>query len=1656
MRDHALREAEARADEAAVKQFVASLEAFVDRVDALAARNGGDLAAAQLHATANGRYCDELLQSVQVNAQLSTVALVPEGTLRRVVQAMVARVHAAALCAAGVSVWPPPKDAVCQIELGIRAACIVLALLAAPDVHRGLFIQDTLDELLLLLRSASVYIVYPACDPLYAAPRRSSEEGDDANDAAGDGDGDACDGGDKGLLRSRAKLTASKPIERLLQSCCVMYDMLSDMVARERGLADSFVTQVLSLCSSSLGVDGIVPLQMSACKVTEAVAASYPDQDWAILEDLREQLSKVPPNRRSLRAYRVDGGSTQVRVGSALLVKVLNIAGGRMETPARDALMPTPGDAPDELRRRVMRLAFRFVDELLERTFRDRDAEHRAALQALFADLLELFALPEWPSAELIVQALGLRLVIMLNKGGDLSVQARVIALDMLGALAARICVLHGDSALQASSSPAESVWQNQSLRRDVLEKRVLILAYLRDQAKTDASCGYAQLFHCAQFVLDDADAFQALHKAKGAPERAGVESTEAVSGVDVSCVRRAAMEAGARALAETLQSLRGTYEGDRVDAVAAALFVSKRRTFSRQLSKIVDTIRDGLQRPEPTLRSKAIKMLSVIAEAEPAVLRNVPSLLSAVEASCMDVSKSVREASLDLLCRSVSAMGGAGPSAAAAAPAPYGADFFEKVFPIVQQRLLDSATSVRKRAITIMHRVLMDAMAQLASAGGGSREAEQRLDRVIIRVCCTLVDRLDDREVSVRESADRTLRLALFGFDPAQLADAPSRAQDEAAASMYAARLVAMFLATINNQRASATQWNVVSHVLHEAVIVKRRPLLVLIAGEVVEILHGTEARLAEATREPAAGASGLADAEAAGRRRRDADLLHRKRLACSSTLEALAKVDPTLGAPHCQALAPYIKGIAEVRRRHPADLLNIARVLSVLEMCTPIAGRSFDCTRLDEMVRDVDRIVCMCPAPSIAPPAIKCLCVLAKHAQDPELRSMPEATSRMFYDFLAAARDELAAADGASSSESVRNAKQALPRLGLLARYGEFDEKYTADIYAVLEFLCVGMMGEWMVGSRASAGVRTAAAPSPPPPRQDLVALRLGAVRSLMYFLTRHRSYLPKATPLLVACLRQGRSAPDFEAQLAVLTGLQEMLVEEECRNVTQAEKAGKEVNRAKPGAKGDLVLAAEEDAEAGFLALCAQALVPELHDTSRSSNPDVRKAVVTVLGLLARQGLVLPANIVPALFGFLVDGNAQCRESALFVVGFLADRHPGMLSSAAMAGVRSTYSHAMLTRPRRSEADALEHIYESAVDCKTGYALLSPALVQIQRDQRRGVLCGMVREFDPRAKTVKADAAGGVAGAGETSAELPDGTRTGGAGAGRAPSGAPLDDGLGEVDDGDDDVVTNGVVKLRAVGTSASMSNLAFFAATLATMDYAAGSGVGGSLTAGGGTAAAEAKLRAGRDDVADVTGVVSRIVSNSGQAVLEAVKHVLKPSSGAGRAERTFVARQAAPLCLLLMVKRFLKEVRWFLEAPDRDEDDAGADAAAAVPHFDMSRLPRSCLSASSPHDASCEWSAADADAQLLLFRELMRDDSIDEADVEAATGRKSVSRRKGVATTMRRKTGGRTRATGGGGHGRRVKPATQVGGPGRVAAKGVASGGGRDDGVDGDF
>lgn len=1616
--------------------FVEYLERFAKRPEAFS-RQADDMKDAMLLVTRNEATITELRQQVLLFGGKGALVHTDPELLGRVITILLQRIYdTSELCtfAAQGNIRQAGSSPVVNAKLGMLCCAAVLAILSAPGCPRKLLVEELLDEIFTLVRSCASFIIFPLCDPLYKAAkvsrkkrdRRKSRHGTTANHEGGDDSNDE----DVEMAPKRpssGKRGLSKRDDALIDAFCLTLDALTAIFQKEQFLPESTISHVASLCVQSLSVTGIVRLQSHAMKTACMIFRSYPMQRISMLDELREVISIIPAARRHLRCYQLPEGQSSVRASTALLAQLLCVICQDSDSEVKPtANNPTSEDITDSwtsIRRRnherSVKLAVHVLDPLLKRVHSDREIEFRTAFQAFFEDLLILYGHPEWPSAELMLQTLSVSVITRL-RAQEKSAHSRGIAIDTLGALAGKMCTLYGSDLFKDSGGNASTFSLNEG---DLEKERENLLLYLDPDRSLHFAA--ANAFYEALYVADDHSfALNIEKRAKTmAKERDRLDQDddeEIIDGEDQSLDGKIIQSVDENALKRTKSVAERRLRCEEVrksDALAAARLVGRQRSFTAGFRTILEGILDGMHDPAPTIRAKSIKALSAVDESCQGLLRVLPSVLKYIEASCRDVSTLARDAALDLLSRSLMNTDGNGSQhtriseETTSGPPEVHEDaaLVFKIFGIVEKRLCDTATSVRKRAINIMRAVLSNALEATEQLRGkpmdamGSLRAMQKEEAKIIQICASLVSRLDDPETTVREAAERTLRLGVFGFDISQHMY-KSDGQEGERASQLASRLITVFARLPANIHSSF-----VYRVVHKAILIKCKPLLEAIVSSTVEQMREHESNMAAVI----GGKHHKSMSEAELKKLR---VLSTRRVACSSVICAFGGLDSSLVIPHCRALAPSIKGVQEIGISE-SDLICIQRILQVLEIGFR-SSENHEQSFLEEVLRDVELIVCTSPIYMLEEASVKCLCVVSERLYGMEYNPLEQAAEN-FLSFLADQLESLEEYCGDVMPEKPtaleRNARGALVRLGLLIRYGDFKTEFVETVYDTLESISKAVNGKG---------------------RRDTLAR--ACVRAMSHVLIRHRSFLTRGTTVFLQMLeraensgspsdiRHTRQSAGEGVHLSVLQSFHELLRDEEERNSGTdkderteggrsdrggtGNKGNSNMGDAKGGDSGKVderpALAAEEDAEAGFLALSAQAMIPSIKRAVYNGATSVRRTAANILGLLVRQGLVLPGIVVGELFGLLLDRDIRCREYSYRVIAFLADRHSNMLASGAILALRVCFWRSFLVhsspqayigngdKTEGFDVPNLEKMRWMVTDGKTGHSLLSQALMAMRRDERRGVLESMMREFDPRA-VLRVESAENRPP--DTSVEVE--VEKGGS------KSAVVDDSMEvqvmEIEKRDDDSEedddlaggkTSGIMDISCAATTCSVPTLYFLAMTIACVDYTNGAGIGGSLSQGGGTAAAETKMKYAKEDVVGLIGIATRIISNSGQSILRVAKQLLRGKKSNAK-KKMRIATYAARMGVLLELKQHLKIERWkaLLSTEEAKEKSESSGVGCRMGWFNADETGLRYSS----------WNIQDflrmdeesADGILKVFCKLMREDAIDETEVVASSTRR---------------------------------------------------------------
>eukprot|EP00178_Gracilaria_changii_P027187 TRINITY_DN84_c0_g1_i1.p1 TRINITY_DN84_c0_g1~~TRINITY_DN84_c0_g1_i1.p1 ORF type:complete len:1931 (-),score=288.00 TRINITY_DN84_c0_g1_i1:807-6599(-) len=1670
------------------------LHAFVDYMSRFvrqANRQDREVTSSHMLITSNLSRISELRERIEVFATKGAMVHVEPRLLSDVIHILQTRVAYGVTACSKLKKRQLSKTSSSDAMSSVVCASTALSILCAPGCPRSVIVEELLDSIVALLEEVSVSLLFPLCDPLYKPSQTTARKGKSkknsrsapskADDNASDEDSfGEHEGGNLERRRSGTKRAILKRDEALFDQVFILLDSLSLLSNRERFLSHSVVSRLARVCVHSLSVTGIDRYHAHAIKTACAVFASYPDHRVQMLDGVREAASSVPAARRHLRCFKIADDQTSIRATSALFAQLVCIASSDAAEESPQTLKNRTALSKNSwvsLRRtrhdRALKAAVHVLDPLLVRICSDRDPEYRTAFTSLLEDLLMLYGRPEWPSAELILQTLSVSVITRLRSPEDKAVHTKCMFLDVLGSLASRMCELYGTDVL-------EEIQQSVSfdIKVEVLEmERETLLLYLDPQRSLQVAA--ANAFYDSMFLVDDHSVAKLLKRRAQVmnQERSSCDphvDEEVIDGQDgdtsVEKNIETALEEISRRRAQNVAARRmRNEETTRSEALRAARFIGKNRSFTAGFGTILQSILDGLHDFAPTVRAKSIKALSSVDNACQGLLCMLPNVLHYIESSCRDVSTLARDAALDLISRSLLQQASPGDqvrSELSKENEERDPVLVSKIFSIVEKRLCDTATSVRKRAISIMRSILLGALQKVEELPLGTETPIDAQTRVrvhearIVQICTNLVSRLEDPEPTVKEAAERTLRLGLFGFDISQeLATFDPNDVDKA--NQLANRLIAVF-----SRLPNSIHTGFMSRVTHKSLLIKQKGLLASILNASVERLHEAEAKAASLVGD-------RARKDLPSEENDQLKLLSAEKVACSSIISTFAGLDPTLVSSHCRALAPAIKGVEG--KLGDDDVHCIQRVLHILEIGIDTA-KDVNASFVEEVMHDIDIIVCTSPIGGLEEAAIKCFCVIARKSGLKTCQELVLRSASAFQTFLASNMENLRSYCARNMPQQMawleRNARFALTRLGLLARYGDFEPPFVEHIYETLASTSEAVA----VMSNRDVLVRS-------------------AIRGLSHFLIRHRSFLQKGTRILVSFLETSKSSDEDISEVSeprsekpethlvsysegvrifVLQGFHDLLRDEEERNtMSKAEPCTKSRKRrlsdnelvddathdscsenskecstsaVKPSRKSSVILAAEEDTEAGFLALSAQLMVPHLQKAVLHSSSTIRRIVANIFGLLVRQGLLLPATVVTSLFILLLDKDARCRELACRVVNFLADRHAGMFASAALPALRTCFeaSFDLLSvhnstqsnerEVRRHELDVMQQcndgekyvvdqkgvvdtIIGMAVDHKSGISLLSQALMSIRREQRRGVLECIMKEFDPRV-CVRLEAA--TENSNETMVTEDD-------------SGEKLANGgrTQMVSDDDEDVVQvhKGVVDVYGPEKLCPLPTLYFLATTIASIDYTNGAGIGGSLTQGGGTAAADAKLKIAKEDVSELVAIATRIVSNSGQAVLQVTMQLLR-SNNANTEKWRRLCMYATRMSLLLSLKHHLKFSRWKAAlSNDESKIEQEGSRTCRLPDFQPDGTLLELFRGGGGAGSGTEGHEGMWRRQLERFCKLMREDAIDEADVRGST-RKSAKKGRGTGSTRKRSSklaSGRREGREEGGGARKSKP-----------------------------
>ncbi|KAK2582564.1 hypothetical protein KPH14_004854 [Odynerus spinipes] len=389
------------------------------------------------------------------------------------------------------------------------------------------------------------------------------------------------------------------------------------------------------------------------------------------------------------------------------------------------------------------RIAGNFLTVFLNKCgSKGEEIDYRPLFENFVQDLLATVNKPEWPAAELLLSLLGNLLVgHFSNKSSDMSL--RVASIDYLGVVAARLrkdavssqCKLSTidqiirDIKLEQQKDAdydqvkdKEIMGLSEDEERTVFLQKVL-LDYLAVNGTKDSALGYARHFYLAQWYRDCAVEKSRVGQSKNSPTKKThkkrakkknkhhssdqeSDSEPEEQDADENDNNEQKNSEAYRIIEEKkryiISRIRPYSTGTKADVLQTYIdynsaelisqYLASKRPFSQSFDRYLKQILHVLTESSIAIRTKAMKCLTMIVEADPSVLARVDMQLG-VKHSFLDHSTSVREAAVDLVGKFVLSR----------------PELIDKYYDMLLARILDTGVSVRKRVIKILKDICME-----------------------------------------------------------------------------------------------------------------------------------------------------------------------------------------------------------------------------------------------------------------------------------------------------------------------------------------------------------------------------------------------------------------------------------------------------------------------------------------------------------------------------------------------------------------------------------------------------------------------------------------------------------------------------------------------------------------------------------------------------------------------------------------------------------------------------------------------------------------------------------------------------------------------------------------------------------------------------------
>ncbi|XP_030756621.1 nipped-B protein [Sitophilus oryzae] len=600
--------------------------------------------------------------------------------------------------------------------MGAADACLIcMYIMTSPNMSKRVYLEEIIDRVVLYIKYHLANTIFPSFDSTYKLDNKKKDG-----------------------RRKKTTPASGKGINNLYTKISELVNLLSELM-NIQVLTDTSVLHASSMGISPFFVENVSELQLACLKLVTTIFTRYESHRRLLLDDILASIARLPSTKRSLRTYRLNS-EEHIQMLTALVLQLIQCVVALPDKPGskKDKEKQEKQQVDDDILicnkfEKATSTAGTFLTVFLSKCGnKSEEIDYRPLFENFVQDLLSTVNKPEWPATELLLCILGKMLVQNFsNKGTDMSL--RVASLDYLGVVAARLrrdsvlsrCKLNSIDQMIKDIKQEEMKDNDQNPKkkqasmsedeRTQFLQRIL-LDFLAVNSQNDESWKFARHFYIAWWYKDlvsektqlasgnkkNPNQYSSKRNGKSSDSEEDSEK-ETKNSEQESAERFRIVEDKKKVLLNKIKPFQESMSsGNRVQvyqtyidynsAELIAQFLASKRYFSQSFDQYLKAILIVLKETSIAIRTKAMKCLTMIVEADPSVLGR-HDMQMGVNQSILDQSTSVREAAVDLIGKFILRR----------------PELIHKYYEILSPRILDTGVSVRKRVIKILKDICVE-----------------------------------------------------------------------------------------------------------------------------------------------------------------------------------------------------------------------------------------------------------------------------------------------------------------------------------------------------------------------------------------------------------------------------------------------------------------------------------------------------------------------------------------------------------------------------------------------------------------------------------------------------------------------------------------------------------------------------------------------------------------------------------------------------------------------------------------------------------------------------------------------------------------------------------------------------------------------------------